>query len=470
MDVDSNPATAVRQRGSGMIGSVLVLATLVTSIISSFGAPLIPTVARDFEVSLPVAQWSLTVALLTGTVASPVLGRLGDGPRARATLIGGLAVVTVGGVMTALAGSFGVLLVGRVLQGVGLALAPLAMAIAGDVLPPAKAAPMIALLSVSAAAGLGAGYPVSGLLAGAWGLPGAYWFGTAISAFTAVCVVIVIPTETKSADAAGRFDGLGVALLAVALVCSMVGISQGSTWGWGSPVIVAVLLLGAVVLVAWVVQQLHAANPLVQLRLLRQPSVLSGDVCALLLGAAMYMVLTAMTQFVQSPSSGGFGFSATAMVAGLGLIPLAVSMLVSSRALPWLVPRVGVRTVLAAGCLVAGAGSGFFALVHSRLWHAFATTGILGIGLGITFAAIPGLIARSVPEGEAGSAIGLFQVLRFVGYSLGSAVTATILGAHVGNNGQPVFSGYTTTLEIATGVCILAAILAWFLMSRPSPA
>lgn len=465
MSVNSEASAVAGRTRSVLIGPVLVLATLVSSIISSFGAPLIPTVARDFHTSLSTAQWSLTVALLVGTVISPILGRLGDGPRRRATLLGGLTVVTIGGVVAALASSLDVLLIGRALQGVGLGLAPLAIATARDALPQARVAPTIALLSVSSSAGLGAGYPISGLFAGAWGLSGAYGFGAVVSALTLVCVVLIVP-PSRSHGPPGRLDWLGIVLLAMGLVVTMVGVSQGSEWGWSSTAIIGSLLAGGVLLVVWVVQQLRTANPLVQLRLLRHPSVLSGDTCALVLGVAMYMVLTGMTQFVQSPSSGGYGFSATALAAGLVLIPLSVLMFASSRALPTLVSRMGIRVVLTLGCSVAAIGCGFFAIFHGSMWQAFVMTGILGVGLGTTFAAIPSLIAQSVPARETGSAIGFFQVLRFIGYSLGSALTATVLAAHTGDNDQTAVGGYTVTLWIATGICGLAAAFAWFLSAR----
>ncbi|MFJ8949975.1 MFS transporter [Streptomyces sp. NPDC102384] len=455
---------AERRRGA-LIGPVLVLATLVSSIISSFGAPLIPTVAREFHVPLSTAQWSLTVALLVGAASSSVLGRLGDGPRRRATLVGGLAVVTAGCVVAALAGGLGMLLVGRGLQGVGLGLAPLAMATARDTLPQAKVAPMLALLSVSAGAGLGAGYPISGVLAETWGLAGAYWFGTMVSGLALICVAAVVPSSAGR-SAPNRLDWGGAVLLTLALVTALVAVAEGTEWGWGSPTIIGLLAAGAVLFALWAVQQLHTPNPLVQLRLLRHPSVLSADACALVLGVAMYIVLSGVTEFVQSPRSGGFGFSASAIVAGLVLIPLSFFMLSSSRTLPSLVTRVGIRAVLTLGCLVAALGCGFFAVFHGALWQAFVMTGVLGLGLGTTFAAIPGLITQSIPARETGSALGFYQVVRFTGFSLGSALAATVLAAHVGGNGQPTLGGYTMVLWISVGFCVLAAALARFLPAR----
>lgn len=122
--------------------------------------------------------------------------------------------------------------------------------------------------------------------------------------------------------------------------------------------------------------------------------------------------------------------------------------------------------VLTLGCLVAALGCGFFAVFHNALWQAFVMTGVLGVGLGTTFAAIPGLIVQAVPAGETGSAMGFYQVVRFTGFSLGSALAATILAAHVTDNDQPAVGGYTMVLWISAGICVAAAALAWFLPAR----
>lgn len=443
-----------------LIGPVLVMATLVASIVSSFGAPLIPSIARELAVPLSSAQWSLTVALLAGAVSSPVLGRLGDGRHRRITMIGALFVVTSGGVLAALADSLGVLLVGRALQGVGLALGPLAMATAREALPRERATPMIALLSVSAGAGLGAGYPLSGLLAGAWGISGAYWFGAAVSVLTLLSVALVVPAASGQIPRRA-FDVVGFALLGCALSAALIAVAEGAAWGWASPAIIGLLAAAILLGAAWTAHELRTPHPLVQLRLLAHPPVLVGDACALVLGVAMYMAISGMTEFVQSPRDDGFGFSAPPVIAGLVLIPLSLVMLLSSRALPHLARGLGTRSVLGAGCLVAACGCAFFALAHGALWEAFVMSAVLGAGLGVTFAAIPGVIVEAIPTDEVGSAMGFYQVIRFTGFSWGSALTATVLATSAGAGGAPREAGFTTVQWIAAGVCALAAIVAW---------
>ena len=123
------------------------------SVVSSLGAPLIPTLARADGVSLSTGEWILTITLMTGALATPVMGRLADGPRQRTVILIALSAVIVGCVLSAVSSGFTVLIIGRALQGVGLGLLPVAMAIARRNLPPEQARRTIATLSVTTAIG-----------------------------------------------------------------------------------------------------------------------------------------------------------------------------------------------------------------------------------------------------------------------------------------------------------------------------
>jgi MFS family permease len=456
-------------RRQALLAPVLIFTTMVTAIISSLGAPLIPSISYDLHVSLSAAQWSLTATLLVGAVSAPIMGRLGDGRRRRETLIGGLGLVTLGGVVAALAPSLALLVVGRGLQGIGLGLIPLTMAAARDHLPRERIAPTIALLSVCAAAGVGAGYPVSGLIADGPGLSAAFWFGAAVSGVALLCVIAVVPSSSDRAPV--TLDIRGALLLTAGLVALLLAIAEGNVWRWGSPVIVGLLVASVVLLGGWVLQQLRTAAPLVELRLLRNPAVLTGNGCATVLGVAMYTYLSCVTEYVQTPRANGYGFSSSVVQAGLCLVPLSICSLLASRALPWLTELVGQRAVLPLGSLVVAVAGAFFAVFHSSLWQAFLMMAIVGIGLGATYAAIPGLIVRAVPDSETGSVMGFYQVVRYIGFSLGSALTASILASHT-HVGQhlPSEGGYTLAMWIAVSICIAAAALAWILPGSGAPA
>jgi MFS family permease len=440
---------------------------MVTGVISSLGAPLIPSVAQALHISLDSAQWSLTAALLAAAVAAPVMGRLGDGPRRRQTIIGGLAIVFGGSIVAGLAQSLPVLVVGRAMQGVGLGLAPVTMAAARDHLPPGRAGAVIGLLSVAGAAAVGAGYPVSGLIASDLDVHAAFYFGAVISGAALLAAVLVIPAS--SASLAARLDVRGGVVIAVGLIALLLAISQGQQWGWDSTAIVALFVAAAIVLGLWVRMQLAHEAPLVDLRQLRHRAVLTADLAAIVLGVAMYMFLTIVTEFVQEPRTLSYGLGASTLVAGLCLVPFSVMSLLASRTTAWFTRRLSANTVLVCGSLIIATAGVFFALLHGALWEAFVTMGVVGVGFGYTFAAIPGLITRAVPDSETGSAMGLYQVIRYIGFSLGSALVASILAGNT-VRGRVGEHGYVAALWVGTAACTLSAGASWLLSRRAETA
>jgi MFS family permease len=446
---------------------LLIYIGLVTAVVSSLGAPLIPTIAHHDHVTLNTAQWSLTIALLSGAVTAPVMGRLGDGPYRRETTVIGLGVVMAGGAVAALAGGIAVLLVGRAMQGVGLGLVSLTMAMARDHLAAERGRSVIAALSVTTAGGVGLGYPLSGLIAEHLGLHAAFWFGAIVAGCALGLALVVLPSSR--AIRAATVDLPGALILALALVGLLLAISEGSTWGWRSGRIVGLLAASAVLLGAWGRHELRTATPIVDLRLVRHRAVLTADLVGLMLGVAMYSLLPLMTQFVQTPRRSGYGFSASVVVAGLMLLPLSAGSLVASRAIAAIGRIVGAQWVLPAGCVLCAGGSLLFALSHAALWEAFLTLGVVGLGLGLSFAAMPGLIVRNVPGAETGSAMGFYQVARYVGFSLGSALSASILTAQTTAGASfPGEGGYVTALSAAAGLGLAAAIVAAVLPGRPT--
>jgi MFS family permease len=458
----SQPLLPRASERTGLLVFVLVGVAMVAGIVSSLGAPLIPSVARMLHVPLYTAQWSLTVALLAAAVAAPIVGRLGDGPRRRETIIGGLAIVFVGSIIAGLANSLIVLIVGRAMQGLGLSLAVVTMAVALHHLPAERVPSVIGLLSVSAAAAVGAGYPISGLIAADLGLHAAFFFGALMSGIALIVAVTVIPSSRQSA--AAQLDLTGGLVGAAGLVALLLAIGEGQQWGWDSVSILALFVAATVILTGWVRLQVGREAPLVDLRQLRVRAVLTADLAAILLGVAMYMFLTLVTEFIQEPRTLSYGLGATTFTAGLCLVPLSVTTLLASRTAIPLARRFSSNAVLVGGSLIFAVGGAFFALLHGAVWEAFVTMGLVGIGVGYTFAVIPGLITRSVPRGEAGSAMGIYQVIRLIGFSLGSAFAASILAGDVTRGSTQIAEqGYVTALWVGTAMCALSAGTSWLL-------
>jgi MFS family permease len=170
----------------------------------SLGPPLIASVATTFHVSLDSAQWTLTISLLSGAVATPVLGRLGAGPHRRGTILATLAIVVAGSALTVLPMPFAWLLVGRAAQGVGLGLTALMMGVARDHLPEGRSAATIALVSVASTIGIGVGYPLAGLLTDLGGVRAVYGLGLLVTATALLAAWRSMPAAPEGRSARGR--------------------------------------------------------------------------------------------------------------------------------------------------------------------------------------------------------------------------------------------------------------------------
>jgi predicted MFS family arabinose efflux permease len=445
----------------------LMFIALVVAAVGSLGAPLITSVATTFGVSLASAQWTLTITLLSGAIATPVLGRLGAGPHRRGTIISTLGVVVAGSALTVLPLPFAWLLVGRGAQGAGLGLTALMMGVARDHLPEDRGAATIALISVASTIGIGVGYPLAGLLTELGGVRAAYGLGLFVTAaaFLAALRSMPVPPAGRSA----RVDLPGTLLLACGLFLVLLLASETTLWTRHLALGVALAALAVLVLGGWVACERQSAAPLVDVRLLRHRAVAGANAAMLAGGAGMYLLLTLITRYAQTPPGAGYGFGLTTFVAGLVLVPFSLLGFVAGKLTPRLRDRFGAPLVLAGSAIVVLGAFALFATARSNLVELLAAMAILGFGVGSFSAAMPGVILAVTAKSETSSAMSFNQVVRSVGFSLGSAVGGLVLAA--GTEAGRLFpsdSAYTTAALIGIAAMALTAIMSLALAGAPS--
>jgi predicted MFS family arabinose efflux permease len=434
----------------------LIFIGMVVAVVSSLGAPLIPTVASTDHVSLSSAQWMLTIRFLVGAVATPTMGRLADGRDRRATIIVGLMVVATGALLAALPLGFALLLVGCGLQGVGLGLTAMAMSVARDALPPDRVGRAVAMLSITTVAGIGLGYPITGFIAEYGGLHAAFSFGVVFTVLALVVAMVVVPSSSHLPPV--RLPIAGVTSLGAALAFLLLALSEGQQWGWTSAPLLASLAGGAAFTVAWVMVESHAAHPLVNFHLLRKVGVVTADVTIFLAGIPIYILISLVTRVVQTPATTGYGLGASVATAGFALLPFSVASAVASYLVSPLVRHTSRLVPLPLGALLALAGTLYFAVDRASIGAICGAMGLVGLGTGTMFAAAPGFIIRAVPAAETGSATSFNQVLRYVGYAAGSALSAVILAAHTAvGSVYPTSSAYLISALGGCGVWVVTA-------------
>jgi MFS family permease len=452
-------------RSSRALVPVLIFIGTVVAVISSLGAPLVPAIAERTGASLPQAQWALTITLLVGAVATPVVGRLGDGPHRRAVVLTVLALVTVGGVLAALPLGLGWLVAGRGLQGFGLGLTPVAIAIARHALTGARSRSTVAALSVTVAAGLGLGYPTAGLIAELGGVHAAFWTGAAISLLALVSAAAVLPAAPDAP--ARRLDVVGAVLLGAGLAGVLLALGEADTWGARSPVLWALAGGAVLVLAGWLWWETRTASPLVDLRLARGPVAGTANVAALLVGLTNYLLLATIPILAQAPEGHDAGFGTSIVVAGLILLPFSLASMVGGRITRAFADRDATRRVLPFAALLQGAAFVLFLVARDELWQLFVLMAVAGLGVGAAFAAFPALMISAVPPHETGSAMSLNQVLRYVGFATGSALTATILAIATPSGApSPAAGGYDAIALTGLTVCLVTALATWLIPGR----
>jgi MFS family permease len=465
---DQPMSTALIRSEARLLVPALMFIALVVAAVASLGTPLITSVATTFHVSLDSAQWTLTIALLSGAVATPVLGRLGAGPHRRATILATLAIVVVGSALTVLPLPFAWLLVGRAAQGAGLGLTALMMGVARDHLPEERSAATIALISVVSIIGAGVGYPLAALLAEFGGLRAAYGLGLLVTAIAFVTAWRSMPAAPEGRSA--HVNVAGALVLAGGLLLVLFLAGERSLWSRHLAVAVTLAVAAVLLLCVWTVSELRTKTPLVDVRAVRHPAVAGANIAMFVGGSGMYLLLTLITRYAQTPHSAGYGFGLTTFVAGLVLIPFSVLGFVAGKLTPRVRERIDGPLLLAGSAAIVGGGFVLFAIARSNLAELLAAMGVLGFGVGSFSAAMPGVILAVTPKSETSSAMSFNYVVRSVGYSLGSAIGGLVLAAGTATGRLfPNDDAYTTAALVGVAAMAITTMASLALALRRSP-
>jgi EmrB/QacA subfamily drug resistance transporter len=435
--------------------AVLATAALAYAVSQTMVAPALPAIQKDLHTTTTGVTWVLTIYLLTASIATPVLGRLGDMFGKERMLVLVLCGFAVGSLVAALSHSIGLLIAGRAIQGFAGAVFPLAFGIIRDEFPPERVAQGIGLISATFGIGGGIGLVAAGLIVDHLPYEWIFWIGLIVTLIAIVCTLLFIPESPIKVPA--KIDWAGAALLSVGLGTLLLAISQGPRWGWGSGRVLGLFAAAAVALVAWVRFELRVPLPLVDMRMMRRRAVWTTNLTALLVGFGMFGSFILIPQFVQAPSAAGYGFDATVTEAGLILLPATAVMLFAGPIAGWLGSRAGSRLPLLIGTLLAAAAFTLIAVAHEHRWELYIGTALMGAGIGFAFAAMANLIVEAVDPTETGVATGMNTIMRTVGGSLGGQLSATIVSAHViAGTHIATEGGYTAAFLLSAGVLLLA--------------
>jgi MFS family permease len=306
--------------------AVLGTAALAFSLLQSLIIPAIPQLEQTLHTSESGASWLLTAYLLSAAIATPILGRVGDMVGKEKVMVAVLIALSVGSLIAALATTLPVMLVGRVIQGTGGAVFPLAFGIIRDEFPAERVAGAIGVMSAILGAGAGAGIVLAGPILVHLNYHWLFWIPLMMSAAATIATFVFVPESLVRAS--GRINWPGAVLMAAWLVTGLLAISYAPTWGWGNSSVIGLLIATAVLIVAWAVSENRSDSPLVDMKMMRIPTVWSTNLAALLFGFGMFAMFITLPQFTETPTRVGYGFGASVTQSGLYLAPFAVAMVI----------------------------------------------------------------------------------------------------------------------------------------------
>ncbi|PKW19180.1 MFS transporter [Saccharopolyspora spinosa] len=446
--------------------ALFVLSVLVIAISALESMPLsaLPLIQRELGLTPAQAGLLSTTLILTAAVAGPIVGRFGDLYGGRGVLLVIIWCVVVGGVVSAFAASFPVMLIGQLLQGFGFGFLPLSFALLRNSFPAAGMSVGIGLITglytVGGAAGvLGAG-PLADALSRQW----MFLLPTALVVLAGVLAPFTLPrTRVKGA---GRVDWVGAVLLAALLSALMLGLSSGPQGGaafW--------MLLGAVVVlgVCWVLVERRVRDPLIDLSMLGKPGMWSSCLISAVLGAGygvMYFLIPQLV--VLPPAVAGFGLGASMTDLSVYLLPSVLVAIVIGPASGYLVRKVGSRTTIVAGLLITSAGALMAIWWHSSPWQIVVILLLsTGIGVGVASTALYTGTVEAVTAEETGIATGINLVARSIGAAVGVQIVAVLLTAM----SEPVTklpkeSAFQLGFALSAGAVLLALTVSYAVPSR----
>jgi MFS family permease len=302
-------------RASGVLVPVLAFTGIVVSVMQTLLVPVIKDLPQLLGTGPDNATWVITSTLLSGTVATPIMGRLGDLYGKRGMLILSLAVMVIGALVSALTSDLLTMIAGRALQGFAMSAVPLGIGLMRDVLPRERLGSAMAFMSSSMGVGGSLALPAAALVAQHTDWHALFYGAAGLGALCIALTLLVVPESPIRAQ--GTFDVLGAIGLSAGMVLFLLPITKGSAWGWSSKTVLGLFAAAAVVLVLWGVMELRLKAPLVDLRTTARPTLLCTNLASITVGISFLAASLVLPQLLELPKATGYGLGQPMAAAGL---------------------------------------------------------------------------------------------------------------------------------------------------------
>ncbi len=404
---------------------VLCLALLVVSLDNTVLNVALPTLVASLHASSTQLQWVLDAYTLVFASMLLTAGAFGDKFGRRRALVIGLVIFGAFSALSAFTGSPAQLIATRAVMGLGGAfIMPATLSILTNVFPPEERARAIGIWAGVSGLGVAIGPVAGGFLLQHFWWGSVFLINVPVVAVTLAATAAVVP-PSRNPDAL-PLDPQGTVLSVAGLAAVLFGIIEGPTRGWATPEIVASLVGGVAVLVAFVVWELHTDHPMLDVRFFRNPRFSAASGAVALVFFALFGSLLLFTQYLQDV----LGYNP--LQAGIRVTPIALALMVAAPTGAALVPRTGTKALVAGGLAIVATALALMSRVHvgggftGGYGLVVIAIVVLGIGMGLAVSPATDSVMGSLPPEEAGVGSAVNDTTREVGGALGVAVLGSI--------------------------------------------
>ncbi len=405
----------------------------------------LPDLERSLHASLLALVWVILAYLIAATVLVLMAGRLSDLFGRKRAYVGGFLVFALASLGAGFSSDVTVLILWRILQGIGSAfLFANAAALVTDAFPKEELGLAMGANTMVAAIGLVLGPVLGGaLVAISWHW--VFWFNVPLALGGAAWGALVL-RELAKPDSIRGYDVLGTTTFVVGLTGLVLGVSKGGLSGWNDPIVIAGLAAAAVLLPTWVVIENHSRAPMLDLSIFRNRLFAAASGAAFINGLARFALMFLFVFYYQGAQG------ATPINAGIKLIPLALGMLIASPLAGIYADRHGSRTLAAIGMLVSAAGLALMTTlqIHSPYWQSATWLFMVGAGSGMFNSPNTAAMMGVVPANRRGVAAGARTLLQNTGAVLSIAFVLAVVTSSIPKATLfAIFSGLATGLSAA---------------------
>ncbi|MET7713549.1 DHA2 family efflux MFS transporter permease subunit [Streptomyces sp. NPDC005407] len=422
----------------------------------------LPSIRKDLGGALEDLEWTVSAYTLTFAVLLMLGAALGDRFGRRRLFIAGLVTFTGASAAAALAPGIDALIAARAVQGVGAAvMMPLTLTLLTAAVPVARRGAALGIFSAVTGLAVASGPLIGGSLTEHISWQWIFWLNVPIG-------LVLLPLARLRLDESyapnARLDVPGTLLVSGGLFGIVYALVNGQADGWTSTPILAGLIVGTALVLAFVRHGITSKNPMLPMRLFRDRAFFGINVASLLMFLGMFGSIFLLSQFLQ----GVAGYSPTE--AGLRMLPWTGMPLIVAPIAGYLSDKIGGRPVVATGLALQAVGLGLFAIVlEPGVSYAAQLPGLIlsGVGMALYFAPAASVVMSSVRPAEQGIASGANNALREVGGALGIAVLGAVFAAQGGYETPDAFTdGTVPALWIGAGAVALAALVALLIPGR----